>query len=303
MRAIVFSGPSISRDAVQALPGVEWRPPVSQGDVYQAAQASPDVIAIIDGYFEGVPSVWHKEILWAMSRGIHVFGAGSMGALRAAELHQFGMRGVGKIFENYVAGIFEDDDEVAVLHGPAELGYMPLSVPMVNARSTISNAAACSVISESDEKELTAAAKSVFYKERQWADIIIAAKKRGVGAAALAAFERWLPGGESDLKQQDAQALLAELNRFMASDIEPLRCDYLFEWTVMWDSMAAGQCGNPTNAGIDTGADQLVLDELRLAPNQYRESSSRVLLKQLALLEAGRTRIGVDDAETAKQLK
>lgn len=95
VKTIVFSGPSISRDAVEAVQGVEWQAPVSQGDVYRAAQTAPDVIAIIDGYFEGVPSVWHKEILWAMSRGIHVFGASSMGALRAAELHSFGMRGCG----------------------------------------------------------------------------------------------------------------------------------------------------------------------------------------------------------------
>ena len=28
-----------------------------------------------------VPAVWHKEILWAMSCGVHVYGAASMGAL------------------------------------------------------------------------------------------------------------------------------------------------------------------------------------------------------------------------------
>ena len=70
-------------------------------------------IGIIDGYFENIPSVWHKEILWAMSQGIHVFGSASMGALRAAELAPFGMEGVGAIFEAYRDGWLEDDDEVA----------------------------------------------------------------------------------------------------------------------------------------------------------------------------------------------
>ncbi len=137
MKTIVFAGPSISREAVEALDHVEWRPPVSQGDVFSAAKSAPDVIAIIDGYFEGVPSVWHKEILWALSQGIQVFGASSMGALRAAELHQFGMYGVGEIFEAYRDGNYQDDDEVAVLHGPVETGYMSLTLPMVNARATI----------------------------------------------------------------------------------------------------------------------------------------------------------------------
>ena len=43
----------------------------------------PRAIGIIDGYFQQVPSVWHKEILWAMAQGVHVFGSASMGALRA----------------------------------------------------------------------------------------------------------------------------------------------------------------------------------------------------------------------------
>ena len=59
------------------------------------------MIGVIDGYFEIVPTVWHKEILWAMQAGIHVYGAASIGALRAAELDVFGMRGIGRIYEGF----------------------------------------------------------------------------------------------------------------------------------------------------------------------------------------------------------
>jgi len=72
--------------------------------VLRALVDRPRVIGIVDGYFERVPAVWHKEILWAMSRGVHVLGAASMGALRAAELHPFGMVGVGAIFEGFRDG-------------------------------------------------------------------------------------------------------------------------------------------------------------------------------------------------------
>ena len=48
-----------------------------------------------------------------------------MGALRAAELHVFGMVGVGRVFELFRDGLLEDDDEVAVAHGPADSGYQP----------------------------------------------------------------------------------------------------------------------------------------------------------------------------------
>src|SRR5882724_7534929 len=71
MRAIIFTGPTLSAAQVPGeLDAVCW-PPAAQADVYRAALERPAAIGIIDGYFENVPSIWHKEILWAMSQGIH----------------------------------------------------------------------------------------------------------------------------------------------------------------------------------------------------------------------------------------
>jgi hypothetical protein len=56
---------------------------------------------------------------WGLSKRIAFFGAASMGALRAVELEPFGMIGTGRVFEG--------DDEVGVLHGPAEIGYPTLT--------------------------------------------------------------------------------------------------------------------------------------------------------------------------------
>ena len=142
----IFTGPTISAgDACRELQAL-YLPPAAQGDVYRAALDAPRAIAIIDGYFETVPAVWHKEILWAMSRGIHVYGGASMGALRAAELHVFGMIGVGAVFESYRDGVLTDDDEVAVRLGPVETGYRPLSDAMVNIRATLHAAEAAGVL-------------------------------------------------------------------------------------------------------------------------------------------------------------
>src|SRR5207302_7200546 len=147
MRAVIFAGPSLppaSRPAAE--PAIEWRPPVRQGELYRAALTRPAVIGLIDGYFEVVPTVWLKEILWAMAEGIHVFGAASIGALRAAELDVVGMRGVGYVYEAFRDWVLEDDDEVAVLHGPEELGYPALTEAMVNIRATFAEAARCGVL-------------------------------------------------------------------------------------------------------------------------------------------------------------
>src|SRR6516165_842500 len=110
MIAIVFSGPSLPPSRAPVPPGIEWRPPVRQGDVYRTARSRPALIGIIDGYFETVATVWHKEILWAMAQGIHVYGAASIGALRAAELAEFGMKGVGAVYQQYRTGELTDDD-------------------------------------------------------------------------------------------------------------------------------------------------------------------------------------------------
>src|SRR5881227_846746 len=109
MKAIIFAGPSMPPRARSPIAGLEWRPPIRQGDLYLAALQRPALIGIIDGYFELVPTVWHKEILWAMAQGIHVYGAASIGALRAAELADFGMKGIGHIYRQFHTGVFMDD--------------------------------------------------------------------------------------------------------------------------------------------------------------------------------------------------
>src|SRR4051812_15444582 len=98
-RIVVFTGPTIAVSQAREILEADYRAPAKAGDVLIATRSHPDAIAIIDGLFESVPSVWHKEILFALSEGVRVYGASSMGALRAAELHGFGMIGVGDIFE------------------------------------------------------------------------------------------------------------------------------------------------------------------------------------------------------------
>ncbi len=147
----------------------EYLPPVRQGDVYRLVRdRRPAVIGIIDGYFHQVPSVWHKEILWALDQGVHVAGAASMGALRAAELHVFGMRGVGRIFEAFRDGVLDADDEVAVVHAPAELGFMPVSEALVDIRATVDAAVAAGVLRPADGSALIGRARALFYAERSW---------------------------------------------------------------------------------------------------------------------------------------
>jgi hypothetical protein len=239
MTAVIFVGPSLPPNARLNLgSGIDWRPPVRQGELYRAALGRPAVIGVIDGYFEVTPTVWHKEILWAMTEGIHVFGAASIGALRAAELDVFGMKGIGRIYEDYRDGVLEDDDEVAVLHGPAELGYPPLTEAMVNIRATLAAAISASIVSAALAAELTAIAKSLLYKERTYGAMLDGAAKAGLHASELVWFGEWLPAGRVDQKRLDALATLDAIRSHLAAEVPPLHVSYEFADTAAWHAAA-----------------------------------------------------------------
>jgi len=235
MTAYVFLGPSLPLEDARRELDVTYLPPVAQGDIIRLIRRKPTVIGIIDGYFEGVPAVWHKEILFAMARGAHVLGASSMGAMRAAELHLFGMEGVGAVFEGFRDGRLEDDDEVAVTHGPAELGYTPLSEAMVNIRRTLSDALGQDVISEPTRARLEELAKMFHYKDRTFANAIDLAREYGVARDELERFVGWLPTGRIDQKREDALALLRLLRQRLKAGIAPKAVRYHFEHTTLWE--------------------------------------------------------------------
>lgn len=112
------------------LPGELWLPPAKQGDLLEAAMKyRPRQIVLIDGCFHQVLSTWVKEIVWALTEGIVVIGASSMGALRAADCDRHGMIGVGEIYRRYATGETEDDSEVILNYDPET--NRPLSVPKV----------------------------------------------------------------------------------------------------------------------------------------------------------------------------
>lgn len=236
MIAVVFAGPSLPPRARPAHPAFDWRPPVRQGDVYRVALGRPAAIGIVDGYFEFTPTVWHKEILWAMARGIRVFGAASVGALRAAELDAFGMHGIGRIYESFRSGALQDDDEVAVLHGPEELGYPPVTEAMVNIRATLAAAQRDGIVEATLAAELAGMAKSLFYKDRTYPAIFEAVAAGGADMVALAALREWLGEARIDQKRLDATAMVEAMRAGLAAGLPPLRVSYRLAETAAWQA-------------------------------------------------------------------
>jgi len=281
--AYLFVGPSLSRTEIAQLCDFVCLPPVAQGDVLRLARARPRAIGIIDGYFDGGPAVWHKEILWAMTQGIHVFGSASMGALRAAELHPFGMRGVGRIFEAYRDCDIEDDDEVAVLHGPAETGYVTLSEPLVNIRATLEVAERTGIVGRGTRVAMIERAKQVFYQDRSW-ERLLADVDGNTDTCDVRQLREWLPQGRVDRKRLDACDMIAAMCALLAGNPGPLRTTFHFEWTDMWEiATRAPAAGAPVNrASAPELPDDWVLDELRLDEAAFESVRQRAMLRRLA---------------------
>ena len=299
MTAILFAGPTLRAEDIRNLGVAECLPPVRQGDVFRvASRQRPRAIGIVDGVFQHAPAVWHKEILWAMANGIHVFGAASMGALRAAELSSFGMVGVGRIFEAYRSGVlepygrepFEDDDEVAVIHGPPETGYVALSEALVNIRATLAEAVTGGIISAATRDALVRVAKVTFYQERSY-ETILEQAPADVPPQELAALRNWLPGGRVNLKRQDALEMLSVMKTFLAANPAPKEVAYRFEHTTLWDN-AVADLGDR-----QAGADDPVADEVRIDAHIGGQARRSGLWRMLALEECDRRGIGCTAAE------
>ena len=238
-----------------------------------------------------------------MSEGVPVFGAASMGALRAAELHEFGMRGVGRIFEAFRDGALEDDDEVAVMHGPAEIGFPPASEAMVNIRATLALAEAKGVIGAESRRALEAFAKALFFADRNWPALLAGgrrARRRRTRAGRACAI-----GCRRDASTRSG---------WTRSRCSP-RCGrrrppanrrprpFISNGRIFGTPSSPGR---EVSASAPAAKDQRILDELRLqGPEAYRQVESKALLRMVAAKRRGRgrarvsTRRGARDAQAA----
>jgi hypothetical protein len=296
VKAYVFVGPTLAPGDAAAILDAAYLPPVQQGDVYRVAvRHRPEAIGIVDGYFQHVPSVWHKEILWAMAQGIQVFGSASMGALRAAELAPFGMRGVGRIFEAYRSGVFapygdeafEDEDEVAVVHAPPDAGYQPLSEAMVNIRSTLAAAASAGLLATQSRDALVRAAKALFYPDRSWHRVLRDGVERGLSEREIEAVRTWLPAGRIDQKRGDALAMLAAMRDLLAGGPGTAAAvTYVFQASEMWQRVVA-EAGPEAEEGAGEIDREAILDELRLEGG-YADARRAGVLRWAALRECQR---------------
>jgi hypothetical protein len=207
-RPVVFVGSTLPVEEARSILDADYRPPVKRGDIDALLADPPSAIGIVDGEFFQSLAISPKEVLRAIERGIPVFGASSMGALRAVELEPFGMIGLGTVFERYRSGEIDADDEVAVTFSPE--GHRPLSEAMINIRIALVEAAAVGVITGRDCKRLIAMARRMYFPERSYPNLWRKAAGR-IPQESLTALRAYLTEHNPDAKREDARLMLCRM--------------------------------------------------------------------------------------------
>ena len=209
-------GPSLPVDEAKKLlhsnnnREVTYAPPIKRGDIPKAISENYQVIGIIDGIFFRESAVSPREIMEVLKSNIKVYGASSMGALRASELDRYGMVGIGKIYNWYRDGTLNSDDEVALSFDSEE--FIPISEPLVNIRETMKKALSENIINQEEYKIIFESAKKLYFPERKWKNIIqISEKKMGKN---LSYFSDFVKTQKVDVKKEDAILLLKEIDRY-----------------------------------------------------------------------------------------
>jgi len=204
---VVFLGPSLdSKEAATHLQA-HYRPPIRRGDLPTVIADGARSIGIVDGEFGQSLAVSVMEVCSGLKQGVHIWGAASMGALRAAECQCMGMVGVGWIFQKYVEGSLRADDEVALLFDP--LSQRATTIPLVNIRWAVQIAIEEGIIPRSSELALIEFARTVRFTDRTYESLLEATSLSPFndGMRTLVEFMKKDPL-RTDRKRLDALQLL-----------------------------------------------------------------------------------------------
>src|SRR5215204_7478309 len=168
---IIYLGPSLEINKAKKIIDADFKPPAKKGDFINLNLLTErrDIV-LIDGVFlqEYPPSP--IEVFQVIRKSnFKVYGASSIGALRAVELEKFGMEGIGKIFELYKKDIINSDDEIAVTF---DSDYNLISEAMIDIRYNFFLAWKRQIIDKETKQIMIKLAKRIYFPYRSYDNII-----------------------------------------------------------------------------------------------------------------------------------
>lgn len=297
---IVFLGPSMPLEEARSVLDAHYLPPARHGDILSAVQNHrPRVIGLVDGEFSQALSVWHKEILYALEEGIQVYGAASMGALRAAETASFGMVGVGEIYAMYRDQVLKDDDEVALQYSPASDGYRSLSMPMVNIRATLEKALSDGRIGRQEHDLAVELAKSLFFRNRGVLTLRQKMLEAGLDETSTGRICDSLKRHYVDVKRADTRELLKLLASSTAE--RSIQRDWSLNHSAQFRTMF-NQDRKVRHSGVDVSLGQIARCSALHNPD-FNEHNFNARNRVLAQLLAETLKVRIDESEIKTESK
>jgi hypothetical protein len=202
---IIFASITLTATEIEAANKVNIRPPAKRGDLDGLSGGT--VVAIVDGELseEALPV---DEICRALHRGVKISGAASVGALRAHETRNEGMKGTGWVYNAYCAGRITGPNEIAVLYDP--VSYSPHTIPLVNVRFCLERLSGEHAITDREAACAMTALKDMEIRERRWQPIVRRLSSV-FGRVRAKELLRRTAAAESDIKKKDARDLLCRL--------------------------------------------------------------------------------------------
>lgn len=216
-RVYVFTGPTLDKGTVlSVLEDADVRPPVSRGDVLNILSSEPEDILIIDGGHYPNLAVTHKELLLALEQGVRVWGCSGVGALRAAELNCFGMRGLGNVYQCFARGELVGDDEVYVSYRADN--FTPLTIALVDLRFALDEYRLNEVLDEQDKGVLIALVKALPFYDRTPSSILNVTRESSLSKQTFELVQSILNSSSLFIKRRDAIESLHKIKEFCEKD-------------------------------------------------------------------------------------
>jgi hypothetical protein len=218
---IVFTGISLSFAEARRIVSADVRPPVKRGDLDELRNDA--IVAIIDGELHEtiLPT---EEIRRAIGRGLHVKGASSLGALRAAELHQSGMGGLGWVYEAFCTGRIAGTDEIAVCYDP--YSHRPLTIPLVNVRFCLARLVGNGSIAAGEAANAMMALSRIRVEQRDHRTVLLRLGEV-LGRGRSESIVGMISDADNNIKARDAHRLLQSLKPRTACHADDLVGDFV----------------------------------------------------------------------------
>jgi hypothetical protein len=212
VKPIIFVGPSLSIEKAKKILEADYRKPAKKGDLLQLTFKETNFIGLIDGFFlQDYPPTPIEVYNLLRKKGTTVYGASSLGALRAVELSKYGMIGVGKIFNLFQKGILDSDDEVAVTF----TDYSDFkSEALIDIRYNLFLAHKSMVIDKDAKKIILRISKKMYFPYRTYDDILDKSKlKHPEIGSQIEKFREYIQANKRSLKEDDAITLLKQIKK------------------------------------------------------------------------------------------